>query len=46
MEFSSAGLDEVRIRGVHANLYLAMNSKGNLYGEVISLPKFFKIILF
>lgn len=34
LEFSSAGLGEVRIRSVEANLYLAMNQNGNLYGEV------------
>ncbi|XP_075227068.1 fibroblast growth factor 1-like [Lycorma delicatula] len=33
MEFSSAGIGEVRIRGEEANLYLAMNKKGKLYGE-------------
>ncbi|KAK9502288.1 hypothetical protein O3M35_011086 [Rhynocoris fuscipes] len=34
MEFTSAGFGEVKIRGVEANLYLAFNRKGRLYGEV------------
>ncbi|KAK7595279.1 hypothetical protein V9T40_013104 [Parthenolecanium corni] len=33
LEFTSAGIGEIRIRGVEANLYLAMNAKGSLYGE-------------
>ena len=36
LEFSSAGIGEVRIRAVNANLYLAMNQFGSLYGEVNS----------
>lgn len=35
MEFSSAGsVGEVQIRGIETNLYLAMDKKGRLYGEV------------
>jgi len=33
LEFSSAGIGEVRIRGVASNLYLAMNKSGLLYAE-------------
>ncbi|XP_022194608.2 fibroblast growth factor 1 [Nilaparvata lugens] len=34
LELSSAGpVNEVRIRGIEANLYLAMNRHGGLYGE-------------
>jgi len=35
LEFSSVDIAEVRIRGIETNLYLAMNSDGRLYGEVI-----------
>ncbi|XP_073990722.1 fibroblast growth factor 1-like [Rhodnius prolixus] len=34
MEFTSAGFGEVKIRGIQANLYLAFNKKGQLYGEI------------
>jgi hypothetical protein len=34
VEFSSVDFGEVRIRGIETNLYLAMNQKGRLYGEV------------
>ncbi|RZF39974.1 hypothetical protein LSTR_LSTR002377 [Laodelphax striatellus] len=34
LELSSAGsVNEVRIRGIETNLYLAMNREGGLYGE-------------
>jgi len=34
MEFTSVAVGHVRIRGVEANLFLAMNKDGLLYGEV------------
>lgn len=34
MEFTSMSPGHVRIRGVEANLFLAMNKDGLLYGEV------------
>ncbi|KAL1131253.1 hypothetical protein AAG570_010871 [Ranatra chinensis] len=33
MEFTSAGVGDVRIRAVESNMYLAMDNKGRLYGE-------------
>lgn len=34
MEFTSMSPGRVRIKGVKANLFLAMDEKGQLYGEV------------
>lgn len=35
LEFTSMFPGHVRIKGVEANLYLAMNKQSKLYGEVI-----------
>lgn len=44
MEFTSMFPGHVRIRGVEANLFLAMNKDGLLYGEVrIVFNNFFKV---
>lgn len=47
MEFTSMSPGHVRIKGVEANLFLAMNKNGLLYGEVLillTLGYFLKII--
>lgn len=48
MEFTSERPGYVRIRGVEANLFLAMDKNGQLYGEVYILYcfiLFFKLII-
>lgn len=47
MEFTSVAIGHVRIRGVEANLFLAMNKYGLLYGEVHILYNLvFKLIIY
>lgn len=49
MEFTSERPGYVRIRGVEANLFLAMNKNGQLYGEVYILHRFvlfLKVIIY
>lgn len=48
MEFTSMSPGHVRIRGVEANLFLAMNKDGLLYGEVVVVFNsfFFKYFIY
>lgn len=40
LEFTSMAPGHVRIKGVEANLYLAMDKTGHIYGEVNKLIQF------
>jgi hypothetical protein len=43
LEFTSMAPGHVRIKGVEANLFLAMDKTGHLYGEVNNFIQFFYI---
>lgn len=45
MEFTSMSPGHVRIKGVEANLFLAMDRNGRLYGEVMFIRCFFFFFL-